>query len=162
MPQTHFLLITTAALLTAGSAFAGPNCKKSCPKEGSDEGIYEVAEREATVAQEESAPEAREGRRERGERGQRRRSNPLEELGLSEEQQEEADAIMEVREQMRAIQKAAMADIYENILTDEQRAIVDTQREEAEKRRAEREAQGGERRERSGRNRRGGDKGLDL
>lgn len=192
MKSSHLLAMTATALLATGSAFAGPNCKKSCPKDGpadsAQEGVYEVAEREDG--------EAREGKRERGERGdrergERKRQSPLAGLDLTEEQQEAAEEIMEaareeakelmaslkekkeageeidresVREQMMAIRKGAMENVYENVLNDDQRAKVDEQRKKMEERRAEREANGegtGERPERRRRDK-GGDESLDL
>lgn len=206
MTRSHLLALTTAALLAAGSAFAGPNCKKNCPKDGSDEGVYEVsAEGEKKgcknkdrgsedgvyeVAEREG--EGKEGKRERGERSDRKRHNPLQGLGLTDDQKEQAKEIMSaareeakelmeeikakkdageevdresVREQMMAIRKGAMDDVYENVLNDEQRAKVDERRAKMEERRAERESEGGERRERKGkgdRKDRGGEDGLDL
>lgn len=161
-------------------------CKKGkCDgkKDGaSEEGVYEVADREGG--------EAKEGKRERGEKGDRKRHSPLKELGLDEDQQAAAKEIMEaaresakelmasikekkeageeidresVREQMMAIRKGAMDNVYENVLNDEQRAKVDERRKEMEERRAEREGKDGERPERS-RKGKGGDKdkGDDL
>lgn len=163
--------------------------KKGCKNKdrGSEEGIYEVTEMEGES-------EAREGRRERGERGDRdrRRPSPFRGLDLTEDQKEqakeimaaareEAKALMEevkadkeageeidrksVREQMMAIRKGAMDDVYENVLNDDQRAKVDERRKKMEERRAERESEGGERPERKRRGERkerGGDDGLDL
>ena len=187
MKKTYLLTLSTAVLLATGSAFAGPNCKK-CPKDGpsdsAEEGVYEVAEREAG-----------EGKRERGEgdhkRPERGEHSPLKDLGLSEDQQaqakeimaaarEEAKELMEslkekkeageeidresVREQMMAIRKGAMDKVYETVLNDEQRAKVDERRKKMEERRAEREKNGeGKDRERPERPRRdkGGDKGGD-
>ncbi|MEM9348549.1 MAG: hypothetical protein AAGB26_18420 [Planctomycetota bacterium] len=209
MTRNPLLALTTAALLAAGSAFAGPNCDKNCPKDGtqddvyevraegekkggcknkdrdgSDDGVYEVAEREGM--------EGKEGKRERGERPERKRPNPMKDLGLTETQQEEAKAIFasareeakelmedlkakkeageeidreSVREQMMAIRKGAMDEVYETVLNDEQRAKVDERRAKMEERRAQRESEGGERPERKGKGEkrdRGGDDGLDL
>eukprot|EP00752_Nemacystus_decipiens_P016069 g14365.t1 len=174
-------------LLAAGSAFAGPNCKKSCPKDGSsDEGVFEVAEREGDG-------EAREGKRgergERGERGDRERRSPLKALDLTEDQQEAVQTIMDaareeskelmasikakkeageevdresVREQMMAIRKGAMDNVYENVLTEEQQAKMDELRAKMEERRAQREAEGGERPERKGKGERKERGGEDL
>ena len=50
MKRTHLLALTTALMIATGTAFAGPNCKKNCPKNNGDsasqEGVYEVAERD--------------------------------------------------------------------------------------------------------------------
>lgn len=206
MKSSHLLALTTAALLATGSAFAGPNCKKGCPKDGpsdsASEGVYEVAEREGDG-------EAREGKRERGERPERgergergerpdrKRPNPMRGLDMSDDQKASVKEIMEaaresakelmeatkakkeageeidreaVREQMMAIRKGAMDNVYENVLNDEQRAKVDKRRAEMEERRAEREKNGegkdGERPERKRKGKgekkdRGGDD-LDL
>lgn len=176
MTRSHLLALTTCALLAAGSAFAGPNCKKNCPKDDgiSGEGVYEVAEREGG--------EAKPERRERGERGERaegdrkrperREHSPLQGLGLSEEQHEQAKAIMgaareqaeailkeakakkeageevdreAVREQLMEIRKGAMKNVYDNVLNDEQRAKMDERREKMEEHRKEREGKEGER-----------------
>ena len=192
MKSSHLLTLTTAVLLAAGSAFAGPNCKKNCPKDGpadsAEEGVYEVAERDG-----EARPEKGE-RGEKGERPERKRHSPLKGLDLSEDQHEQAKEIMEaaraeakelmaslkeqkeageeidresVREQMMAIRKGAMDNVYENVLNDEQRAKMDEMRKKMEERRAEREKNGegkdGERPERK-RKSKGGDKdkGGDL
>ena len=192
MKRTHLLALTAAAMLAAGSAFAGPNCKKKCPKDGSEEGVYEVAERDG---------EARPDKRERGERSEgdrqrpdRKRHSPLRGLDLSEEQQEQAKAIMTaardqakaimedvkakkeageeidreaIREQLMGVRKGAMQDVYDNVLNDDQRAKVDERRKKMEERRKEREGEDGERpkRDRKGKGEkkdRGGDEGLDL
>lgn len=188
MKRTHLLALTSALMIATGTAFAGPNCKKNCPKNNGDsasqEGVYEVAERDG------------EARPERGERGDRsKRHHPLHGLDLSDDQKEQVKAIMEgareqskaimeevkakkeageeidreaVREQMMAVRKAAMENVYENVLTAEQQEKLDERRKQMEERRAEREAEGGdrpERGERKGRGEkkdRGGDEGLDL
>ncbi|MBX2850535.1 MAG: Spy/CpxP family protein refolding chaperone [Phycisphaeraceae bacterium] len=214
MKSSHLLALTTAALFATGSAFAGPNCKKNCPKDGaSDEGVYEViaegedkgnckkgkcdgkkreGSEEGVYEVAERDDDAKEGKRgERGERGDRKRHNPLRGLDLSDEQKEEVQAIMEasreeakaimeeakaskeageevdrkaVREQMMEVRKGAMDNVYENVLSDEQRAKVDERRKAMEERRAarekNREGKDGERPERPRRDK--GDDELDL
>jgi len=162
MKSTH-LLTLTAALLVAGSAFAGPNCKKCPSKDGaSEEGVYEVAERDG-----DAKPEKRE-RGEKGERGERKRRghHPLRGLDLTDDQKEQvkeimaaareqAKAIMEdakakkqageeidrkaIRTQMMEIRKGAMKNVYDNVLTEEQQTKIDEHRKKMEERRAERE-----------------------
>ena len=203
MKCSHLLALTTAALLATGSAFAGPDCKKPCPKDGrtvsADQDSYEVVERDGDG-------EAREGKKqERGEKGERgdkkkgdhKRHSPLHGLELSDDQKESAKEIFSaareqskelmesikakkeageeidresVREQMMAIRKGAMDNVYENVLNDDQRAKVDERRKKMEERRAEREKNGegkdGERPERKRKGKGGdkdkGDDGLDL
>ena len=192
MKCSHLLALTTAALLATGSAFAGPNCKKPCPKDGprdsAEEGVYEVVERDGDGEAREGKKHERGEKGERGDKGDRKRHSPLHGLDLSDDQKESAKEIftaareqskelMEsikakkeageeidreaVREQMMAIRKGAMDNVYENVLNDEQRAKVDERRAEREERRAEREKNGegkdGERPERK-RKGKGGDK----
>lgn len=105
MKNTHLLTLTTAALLAAGSAFAGPNCKK-CPKDGPQDSAQETT---FEVIDRNDDGEAREGKkRERGEKGEkgergekgdhkkpeRRDHSPLMGLDLTEEQQEKVKDIM--------------------------------------------------------------------
>jgi len=171
-----------------------------CPrkdKEGSDEneGVAVLAEDEVMPA----AQEGERPRRERAEtdRPQRGGGDPLRQLDLTEEQKEsvkeimaasreQAEAIMKaakaaseageevdraaVREQLGALREGARKDIYDNVLTDEQRAKMDAIRAEMEKRRAEMEARRAEegdkprpsREGESDRPRRGGEGGGDL
>lgn len=211
------LSLTTASLLAASTAFAGPNCRGGCDrnratppaevtypvlapdaaaeeakcprKDKSDDG-----EGVAVVAQDEEMQEGERPRRgegaegerprrggEAGERPQRGGGDPLRSVGLSDEQKEqvqeimaasreEAKAIMEaakaaveageevdraeIRGQMEALREAARKDIYDNVLTDEQRAKMDEIRAEMEKRRAEMEARRAERGEEGERPRR--------
>lgn len=153
----------------------------------------------------ERAEKGERGEKEKGDRkGDRKRRDhsPLKGLDLSDDQKESAKEIMTaareqaheimkeikakkeageeidreaVREQMMGIRKAAMDNVYENVLNDEQRAKVDKRRAEREEKRAEREKNGegkdGERPERKRKGKgekkdRGGDKdkgeGLDL
>ena len=95
----------------------------------------------------------------------------MEDIKAKKEAGEEVDR-KAVHEQMMEIRKAAMTNVYDNVLTDDQRAKVDERRAEMEKRKAEREKNGkdGERPERPERDRkgkgdkkdRGGDDDLDL
>ena len=121
MKSSTLLAFTAAALLAAGSAFAGPNCKKNKDQAPSqDEGVFEVSaegekaegecrkgkcdgKKDRESAEEgvfevaERDGEAREGKGERGERGERpdrkRQHHPLHGLDLSDEQKEDAKAI---------------------------------------------------------------------
>ncbi|MEM7711031.1 MAG: hypothetical protein AAF264_09860, partial [Pseudomonadota bacterium] len=109
MTRNYLLALTTAALFVGGTAFAGPNCKKNCPKDGSaDEGVYEVSaegekkgcknkDRGTEEGVYEVAEREGEAKRERGERGERdrRRPSPLQGLDLSDDQKEQAKEIME-------------------------------------------------------------------
>ena len=196
MKVSHLLTLTAALMISAGPVLAGPNCKKNCPNKDGDsasqEGVYEVAERDG---------DAKPERRERGERGEgdrkrpdRRDHSPLRGLDLTEDQQaqvkeimgsarEASKAVMEdakakkeageeidreaVRAQLIEIRKGAMKNVYDNVLTAEQQAKVDERREKMEERRKEREGKDGERpqrdrKERDGKKDRGGDEGLDL
>ena len=203
MKSSHLLAMTTAALLVTGSAFAGPNCKKSCDKDrtvSAESDVYEVAERDGEKPERGERGERGErperGERSEGDRPQRKRHSPLKGLGLSEDQQEqakeifsaareEAKTLMEslkekkeageeidresVREQLHAIRKGAMQNVYENVLNDDQRAKMDERRKEMEERRAEREKSGEgkgdrERPERKGKGEKKGKggEGLDL
>lgn len=203
MTRPHLLALTAAALMVTGSAFAGPDCK-SCPKDGgSDQGVYEVAERDGDAQPREGKRDRadrgergdRADRGERGDRSERKRPQPFRALGLTEEQREDVMAIMtaaresaqelmqdikaqreageeidreSVREQMMAIRKGAVQNVYENVLDDEQRAKMDERRAKMEERRAKREGKQGDRPERKGKKDRGekkdkgGNADLDL
>jgi|GEM_PF-2426618 len=130
MKSSTLLAFTAAALLAAGSAFAGPNCKKNkdqapsqdegvfevsaegekksgCKnknREGSsDEGVFEVAERDG---------EAREGKKRERPEGDRRerKHHPLHGLDLSDEQKEDAKAIFEsAKESSKALMEEIKA-----------------------------------------------------
>ncbi len=179
----------------------GKQAKKPCRKnkgDESEEGVYEVTAEDGDKP-DADRPERRE-RGERGDRGDRRRGNPFHGLELTDDQKAEVKEIMEgareaakavreeakaakeageevdrqaVMEEMRGIQRAAMKQVYDDVLTDEQQAKVDKRREEMEKRRAEREKDGGAEGDRPRRRgggedgerperRRGGDDDLDL
>ena len=179
MKRTHLLTCSFAALLVTGSAFACPK-KDKAPSPGSEEGIYEVADREGDG-------EAREGKRERGERperseGDRKRPergdhSPLKAMNLTDDQKEQVETIMTaarkeakavmdgvkakkeageevdrdaVRTQMMEIRKGAMKNVYDNVLTAEQQAKMDELRKKMEEHRKEREGKDGERPERKG------------
>jgi len=121
MKMSHLLALTTAALIATGSAFAGPNCK-DCPKKdsGSDEGVYEVVEREGGEKAEkrDRGERAERGeRRDRGERAEgdrkrpeRRDRSPLRGLDLTEDQHAQVKEIMAAaREDAKAIMQEVKA-----------------------------------------------------
>lgn len=134
MKSSTLLAFATAALLTAGPALAGPNCrnkdksagdevyevveregktegkcnKGECDKNKSgEEGVYEVAEREGKGERAEKGE--RKGKDERkGDRPKRGGPSPLAGLGLSDDQKAQVKEIMTAsREQAKAIMVSA-------------------------------------------------------
>lgn len=188
----------TYPVIAPESASEEAKCPRK-DKEGSDanEGVAVIAEEEMQEGEAER-PRRERGEGAEGDRPRRGgEGDPLRQLGLTDEQKEQVKEIMlasreqaeeilkaakaaseageevdraAVREQLVTLREAARKDIYDNVLTDEQRAKMDEIRAEMEKRRAEmeaRRAEEGDKPRRGGegegqRPRRGGEGGGDL
>lgn len=187
------LLVTGSAL-----ACPNKDKQKSPGQDGAEQEFFDViaADENAERPRRERAERGEKG--ERGEQADRseRREKAREKMGLTEDQMTAIKKIVEehkeqakelmvaareskqageevdreaLREKLKALRESSRKAVYDNVLTDEQRAMADKRREAMQERRAKRAERGeGEARERRQRPERperkrgGSDEGLDL